>query len=83
MRTSKANPSTDRRSAVRALKQAVVEGATWRFDHLVAQAVGAGVTDDEIAKAAHEALEALLSGAERPLTAQQLAHDWVGGHFRQ
>jgi hypothetical protein len=83
MKTAKINGHTERRNALRALKMAIVEGDTWRYEHLVARATAAGVTDDEIDLTAHEAMEALLSGAEKPLTAHQLAYDWNGGHFRQ
>jgi hypothetical protein len=83
MRTAKANPNTDRRSALRELKLAVVEGATWRYERLVAQAFAAGATDEEIDATAHEALEALLLGAEKPLTALQLAHEHNGGQSRR
>ena len=83
MRTAKNAPSADRRRALRELKLAVVEGATWRYERLVAEALAAGATDENIDTVAHEALEALLLGAEIPLTALQLAHEHSGGHSRK
>jgi hypothetical protein len=53
-----------------ALKQAVVEGANWRYDELVDAALAVGATTEEIDLVAYEALQALLNGAEQPLTVQ-------------
>lgn len=82
MKAAKTNASDTRREILRTLKLAIVEGATGRYEHLVALARQAGVTDDEIDDVAHEALQALLDGAELPLTSRQLAHDWPAAHFR-
>jgi hypothetical protein len=82
MKQLKSIPQPGKREALQALKIAIVEGATWRYEHLVAMALKAGVTDDEIDTVAHEALRALLAEAEQPLTARELAHCWQGGHFR-
>lgn len=82
MKAAKTNASLDRREILQLLKLAIVEGATWRYEHLVALAERAGVRDEEIDDVAHEALQALLSGAELPLTARQLAHDWPAGQIR-
>lgn len=71
----------ERASILQALKQAVVEGATWRYDHLVASAAAAGASDEEIDDVASEAIQMLLTGAELPLTARELAHDWSHGHY--
>jgi len=82
MKQLKASPQSGKSEALQALKNAIVEGATWRYEHLVAVALKAGVTDEEIDTVAHEALRALLAGAEQPLTSRELAHCWQGGHFR-
>jgi hypothetical protein len=82
MKAAKPKASDTRRDILRSLKLAIVEGASWRYDHLVALAQKAGVTDEEIDLVAHEALQALLSGAELPLTARELAQDWPAAHFR-
>lgn len=82
MKAANANVNDTRRDILRSLKFAIVEGATWRYEHLVALAERAGITDEEIDSVAHDALHALLNGAELPLTAQQLAHDWPVAHFR-
>ena len=82
MKTVKTNVTDARRDILRSLKLAIVEGTTWRYEHLVALAQRAGVTDEEIDDVAHDALRALLNAAELPLTAQQLAHDWPAAHFR-
>jgi hypothetical protein len=82
MKAAKTNIGDVRRDILRSLKLAIVEGATWRYDHLVALAERAGVTDEEIDGVAHDALHALLNGAELPLNARQLAQDWPVAHFR-
>ena len=82
MKAAKNSAADTRREILRALKLAIVEGATGRYDNLVALARRAGVTDDEIDSVAHDALQSLLDGAELPLTSQQLAHDWPAAHFR-
>jgi hypothetical protein len=82
MKAVRPNANNARRDILRSLKTAIVEGASWRYEHLVALAQQAGVTDEEIDIVAHEALQALLSGAEIPLTPRQLAHDWPTAHFR-
>jgi hypothetical protein len=50
-----------------ALKQAVIEGANWRYDALVDEALAAGATVEQIDLVAYEALQALLAGAEKPM----------------
>ncbi len=75
MKAAKTNLRDARRDTLRSLKEAIVEGASWRYEHLVALAHQAGVTDDEIDQAAHEALQALLDGAELPLTSRELSYD--------
>ena len=77
-----ANTTRERRDILRTLKLAIVQGATWRCEQLVALAQRAGVTDDEIDDVAHDALQTLLNGAELPLTARQLAHDWPAAQIR-
>jgi hypothetical protein len=82
MKQLRASPHTEKSDALKALKIAIVEGATWRYKHLVAVAMKAGVTDEEIDAVAYEALRALLAGAEQPLTPRELAHSWHSGHSR-
>ncbi len=82
MKADTTNPNLQRRDILQALKLAIVEGATWRYEDLIALAERAGVTDEEIDSVAHEALQALLDGAELPLTARQLAHDWPAAQIR-
>ena len=82
MKQLKAIPRSDKAEALQALKMAVVQGAALRYEHLVDLALKAGATDEEIDLVAHEALQALLTGAELPLTQRELAHSWRGGHFR-
>ena len=72
MKAGKPNVSDTRREILHSLKLAVVEGAPWRYEHLLALAERAGATDEEIDGVAHDALNALLNGAELPLTARQL-----------
>jgi hypothetical protein len=82
MKQLKASPHTEKSDALQALKIAIVQGTTLRYEHLVAIAVRAGVTDEEIDAVAHEALRALLAGAEQPLTSRALTHNRHGGQFR-
>lgn len=82
MKAAKPNARDSRRDILQSLKRAIVEGATWRYEPLVALALAAGVTDDEIDTVAHDAMRALLDGAELPLTSRELAQDWPIAHFR-
>ena len=82
MKQPRSSPSAERNAALHALKIAIVQGATGRYEHLVAVAVKAGATDDDVDAAAHQALQALLAGAEQLLTARELAHEWAAVHFR-
>ena len=59
--------------ALHALKEAILEGATWRYEKLVALASSAGATDEQIDLIAHEAIEVLFARAERPVTSRNLA----------
>jgi hypothetical protein len=82
MKQLKANPHSEKSVALHALRMAVIEGAIWRYEHLLDLASKAGASEEEIDVAAHEALETLLTSAETPLTQRELAHSWHGGHFR-
>ena len=82
MKGNTTNANLRRRDILQALKLAIVEGATWRYEPLVAMAERVGITDEEIDSVAHEALQALLDGAELPLTARQLAYDWPVSQIR-
>ena len=70
-------------TALRALKLAIVEGASWRYEPLIQAAVRLGATDEDIDAVAHQALQTLLAGAEQPFTARELASAWHPGHFRR
>jgi hypothetical protein len=59
---------SERQRLLLALKEAVIEGANWRYDELVEAALAAGATTEQIDLVAYEALQALLAGAEQPLT---------------
>jgi 6,7-dimethyl-8-ribityllumazine synthase len=76
MRATKIDIKTRRHDALVALKQAVIEGATWRYEHLVSAAREAGVTDQQLDTAIHEALRILFESAERTFTARQLDAVW-------
>jgi len=69
-----------RQRLLQTLRDAVVAGATWQYESLVGEAMRAGATDEEIDAVVHQVLEALLAGAETPLTSRQLAHERSGGH---
>lgn len=82
MKPIKNGQCTERERALDALKRAILEGATWRYEHLADIAVIAGATDEDIDMIAHEAVRALFDCAEQPVTPRQLAHAWGGSHFR-
>ena len=83
MKEPKANSRNKLNEALRALKIAIVDGSTWRYQLLVDAAVRHGATDQDIDAIAHEALETLLAGAEQPLTARELNARRSSGHFRR
>ena len=83
MKTAKCNPPTQLSLALHALKEAILEGATWRYEKLVAVAVHAGATDEQIDLVAHEAIEAQFARAERPITPRNLTRLCSPGHFRR
>ena len=70
MRACLTSRQADRQRALRELKQAVIEGANWRYDGLVDAALAVGATVEQIDIVAHDALNALLAGAEQPLIAR-------------
>ena len=74
MTTTKTEQRNQRQAALLALKRAIVEGDTSRYEHLVAAATAAGATDEEIDLMAHQAVQALLTGAEEPITSRELAY---------
>jgi hypothetical protein len=81
VKPAKSTESSLRRLALASLKTAILDGATWRYENLIAAAVHAGATDADIDQIAHEALQELFACAERPLTTRQLAHA-TAYHFR-
>lgn len=85
MKTAKINRPTitPLRAALLALKSAILEGSTWRYEQLVTVAVKAGATDEQIDLVAHEAIEALFARAEQPITPRNLAHMCAAGYFRR
>lgn len=76
MKAMKPIQSHQLHKALNALKAAILEGANWRYEHLVNMAVDAGATDDDIDTAAHDAIQTLFAQAEQPVTPRQLAHLW-------
>jgi hypothetical protein len=84
MKTAKINrPMTPLSVALLALKGAILEGSTWRYEQLVSMAVKAGATDEQIDLVAHEAIEALFARAEQPITPRNLARLNSAGYFRR
>jgi hypothetical protein len=79
MKATKSNLYIERTQALRALKNAIVEGAAWHYEHLVKVALELGATEEQVDTVAHDALCALLAGAEEPLNARSLAHEWPVG----
>lgn len=82
MATSKTNHHSELNRALKALKHAILQGATWRYEQLVHSATQAGATDEQIDAVAHEAVETLLARAEQPLTPRVLAQTWPADNFR-
>ena len=83
MKTAKMNRPISLHQALRALKQAIMDGSTWRYEQLVTTAVQAGASDEQIDLVAHEAVEALFAQAERPITPRNLGQVWSNGSFRR
>jgi hypothetical protein len=83
MKTAKVNRPVSLTQALRALKQAILEGTTWRYEQLVNTAVRAGASDEQIDLVAHEAIEALFAQAERPVTLRNLAQLPSARYFRR
>ena len=79
MKTAKPVPLSQ---ALHALKQAILEGATWRYEPLVGAAVQAGASDEQIDLVAQEAVEELFAQAEKPVTRRDLAQLWPGSRSR-
>lgn len=82
MKPAKNSQPNSRATALHALKLALLEGATWRYEQLVSSAVKAGASDEDIDGLVHDALQALFANAELPLTARELAHLRPTGQFR-
>jgi hypothetical protein len=72
MKATKSDVRAQRREALVALQHAVIEGATWRYEHLVDAAQDLGVTDHQLDAAIHEALQSLFDRAEQTVTTRQL-----------
>ena len=81
MKTGRINRPTPLSLALHALKTAILEGATWRYEQLVSVAVKAGATDEQIDLVAHEAIEAMFARAEQPITPRNLTHLCAAGYF--
>ena len=79
MKPSKSKSAVERESVLRDLQRAIIAGASWQYDRLIALATAAGVTAEEIDIVATEAVRSLLTGAEQPLTGRKLAQVWPGG----
>ncbi len=82
MKIAKCNQPPQLSLALHALKEAILKGATWQYEKLVALASNAGATDEQIDLIAHEAIEALFARAERPITPRNLAQFHNVGHSR-
>ena len=83
MNAARKERKKERWNALEALKRAVVAGATRQYERLVAVALAAGATDDEIDQMAHQAVQELLTAAEEPLTAHDLMVASNGGYPRR
>ena len=68
--------------ALRALRQAIFEGATWRYEQLVTTALQAGASDEQVDLVAQEAIELLFATAERPITQRDLCQNHSVVRFR-
>ena len=73
MNPANTTPRSQFQHLLDALQAAIVTDSAWRYESLVNQALTAGATDDDIDMAAREAMAMLLSRAEQPLTARDLA----------
>jgi len=71
MKVPKRKSDTERANVLSELQRAIVAGATWRYEQLIALAGTAGATDEEIDLAATAAVRDLLSGAEQPVTGHE------------
>ena len=83
MKTAKCQQPTPLALALHALKEGIMEGATWQYEKLVTVAVKAGATDEQIDLIAHEAIEVLFARAEQPITPRNLAQFRGPGYFRR
>ena len=83
MNAVKSERKKERWNALEALKRAIVAGATRQYERLVAVALAAGATDEEIDQMAHRAVQELLTGAEEPLTAHDLMVASNGDYTRR
>ncbi|HUI05719.1 MAG TPA: hypothetical protein VL486_01805 [Verrucomicrobiae bacterium] len=79
MKTAKPVPLNH---ALGALKRAILEGATGRYERLAAMAVQAGASEEQIDHVAQEAIEELFAQAEKPVSQRYLAQLWPTVHFR-
>ena len=73
MKTPRTKISAERASVLQELQHAILAGATWQYARLLALAAAVGVTDEEIDVVATDAVRALLSNAEQPLTNREVA----------
>ena len=83
MKTAKAHRPNSLNQALASLKQAILAGATWRYEQLVATAVQAGASDEQIDLVAHEAIEVLFTQAEKPVTPRNLEKLCSASYFRR
>jgi len=83
MKIARCSQPTQLSLALHALKDAILQGATWQYEKLVTGAVNAGATDDQIDLVAHDAMEALFARAERPVTPRSLSQVTVQSRFRR
>jgi hypothetical protein len=83
MKNPMSNPTTQLGLALHALKEAILQGATSRYEKLVALALQAGATDEQIDLVAHEAIEVLFARAEQPITPSNLGQLWGANRPRR
>jgi hypothetical protein len=83
MKTARCSQPPQLSLALHALKDAILKGATWQYEKLVILAVNAGATDEQIDLVAHEAIEALFTRAERPITPRSLTQLVGPNQFRR
>jgi hypothetical protein len=81
MKATKTEQKMRRQEALVALQHAVIEGATWRYEHLAAAALELGVSDHQLDAAIHDALRVVFGRVEQTVTARELDSFWPADHI--